>query len=630
MKRNNKSLFLLLLSSFAILGSCSPASSSTLESVPYIEDSNVKEASVYLGLFETKTYSPDDRLDFKVEVSDTTIVTYEEGAFKTNLKEGETLAKFISSTLTYNVTVVVKKDATVPAFTIENQELSVYKGTTYLLDTSLSYRDIDVNSYEHTIKVTKETNNGSSSVVVNGNSVAIEGLETGNDVYTIYTEFAGFTLSKSLSVSVKNNNGLVICGKNLVYDNLGPHYTISMYQYSSHKINLQNDIRVLKGGVEVPYSNLDFSFQDPSTLSLEEGFLVPYKSGKTSFMIATGGESIAVNVEIIKPVLGNYDFKLADEKFDLDMSVTATAEKRTFVSNEKNKKIVPIETSKDYQSVTKLFVNDKEIELDSSLVSFDASKKEATLSASLFGIENYGRQKVTMYLDASDFTDTYTCTIDFVTKYISTYTDMKTYFTQKSAKDVIYGQYILKNDLDGEGKEATGAWISLSPVNYSCGFRGIFDGDGHAIKNFKSSLFGFFIVIGNGAVLRNITFDEVHYNFKESGSLDRGFAMLGRFISGATFDNITINLALDSVTTRGDQDINGKLYSAGLICTEIFTYNVVRNMTIHAEGFDMVSIFGKQIPSTTFYNVHIYCKSLIYVGSDQSAVEGVTIHKDTL
>ena len=103
--------------------------------------------------------------------------------------------------------------------------------------------------------------------------------------------------------------------------------------------------------------------------------------------------------------------------------------------------------------------------------------------------------------------------------------------------------------------------------------------------------------------------------------------MLGRFISGATFDNITINLASNSVTT-GDNVRGGKLDSTGLLCTEIFTYNVVRNMTVHAEGFEMASIFGKQIPSTTFYNVNIYCKSLAYVGSDQSAVEGVTIHKD--
>lgn len=627
MKKHSKSLFLLLISSFALLGACSPASTSSgLESVPYEEEPNVKETSVYLGLFETKTYSPDDRLDFKVEVMDTSVVTYEEGAFKTNLKEGETLAKFVSNSFTYNVTVTVRKDATVPLFTTENQEISVYKGTTFALDTFLSYRDIDVNDYEHTVKVTKETSNGSSRVNVNGNSLAIEGLETGNDVYTVYTEFAGFTLSKSLSVSVKNNNGLVVCGKSLVYDNLGPHYTISMYRYSEHKINLQNDIRVLKGGVEVPYSNLVITFHDPSSLSLENGYLMPYKSGKTYFTIRAGEETITVNVEIVKPVLGNYNFSLSDEKFDLDMTVLATAEKRTFTANSSMNKVIPLTTETSYQNVTKLVVNEKEIPLDASKASYDASKKEVKLNASLFSIENYGRQKVTVYLDASEFTETYTCTIDFATKYLSTYADMSKYFTQKSAKDVIYGQYILKNDLDGEGREATGSWVSLNPINYSCGFRGIFDGAGHKIKNYKSSLFGFFILIGNGAVIKNVTFDDVHYSVKESGG-DRGLAMLGRFISGATFDNITINLASDSVTT-GDNVRGGKLDSTGLLCTEIFTYNVVRNMTVHAEGFEMASIFGKQIPSTTFYNVNIYCKSLSYIGSDQSAVEGVTIHKD--
>ena len=124
-----------------------------------------------------------------------------------------------------------------------------------------------------------------------------------------------------------------------------------------------------------------------------------------------------------------------------------------------------------------------------------------------------------------------------------------------------------------------------------------------------------------------MTLDNVHYHVKVDDKNDnRGEMILGRFISGATLDNITVNLASDSITSDSRAS-GGKLDSSGLFCTEVFTFNTVRNMTIHAEGFELASIFGKQIPNSTFFNVNIYCKSLAFIGSDQSQVDGVTIHQ---
>ncbi len=335
------------------------------------------------------------------------------------------------------------------------------------------------------------------------------------------------------------------------------------------------------------------------------------------------GESIEVSAEIYKPVMESYEIEVKEQRFDLDMSVASTSSSRTFESNASNSKKISIPSNGDYQEISRLVVNEKEIAFSSSSASYSPSEKVVSLSASLFTIENYGKQSVSVYLEAGDYTDVYTFTLDFVTKYITSYSQMKEYFTQKYAKDAIYGQYVLANDLDGEGKEATGSYISLGTVNYAYGFRGIFDGDGHSIKNYKSSLFGFFLVVGNGAIIRNVNFDDIHYQVKEKGGT-RGLAVLGRFILGATFDNLVFSLSSDSVTTD-DKAVGGKNDSTGILCTEIFSFNTVRNLTINAQGFELASVFGKQIPSTTFYNVNVYCKSLSYIGGNQSKLDGVTI-----
>ncbi len=622
MKKTSKAL-LLVASSFVLgLASCGSSSNGPKE-VPYSEDNGVKTDNVYLGLLEKKEYTPDSRLDFAVTLSDTSLATYEDGAFQSFFKEGTLTATFVSLSVTYEVSVIIAKDGTVPLFELETQNLSVYNGTTYLLDTSLSYRGADVKDYEHTIKVTKETNQGTSSIEVDGDSLKISGNSVGIDTYTVYTEFAGFVLSKTLEVSVKNNDGLVICGKNLVYDNLGPHYTISMYKYSENPISLKDDIRVLKGGKDVSYSNLSIVFADPSVLSMDGVNLLPHKSGKTSFTVTAEGESIEVSVEIYKPVMGNYDVEVAEQRFDLDMSVTSTASSRTFVSNSSNSKKIDIPAKAEYQEISKLVVNGTEIDFASSSASYSSSDKQVSFNASLFTIENYGKQSVSVYLDTSDYTDVYTFTLDFVTKYITTYSQMKEYFVQKYAKDAIYGQYILANDLDGEGKDATASYVDLGTVNYAYGFKGIFDGNGHSIKNYKSTIYGFFLVVGNGAIVRNVNFENIHYQVKETGG-SRGLSAFGRFISGATLDNLTFTLDDDSVTTNKDA-VGGKTDSTGILCTEVFTYNIVRNLTINAQGFELASVFGKQIPNTTFYNVKIYCASLKYIGSGQSKLDGVTI-----
>ena len=615
-------LSLLLASSVLTIASCSSSASGPKE-YPYEEDTSVKTDSVYLGFFETKAYSPSDDVAFQVTIADTSIVKYEDGAFVSAMKAGTTTASFRSSSLSYDVAVTVRNDGTVPSFNLETEELSVYKGATYKLDTSLFYRGLDMSEYETGLRAYCESDKACSQIAVDGSSLLVTASEIGTDVYTIYTEFAGINLSKTLTVSVKNNNGLVICGKNLVYDNNGPHYTISMYKYDESPISLKEDIVVLKGGLEVAYDALSVTFDDPATLSLNGELLAPKKTGKTFFTVSTGGESIKVGVEIYKPVLNAFDFEVANNRFDLDMSLEVTDQKERVYTANASKSLTFLIPARDarYENVSKVLVNGKEI--SAKFASFDGASNAITLQSGAFGIENYGKQEAVFYVDAADYTDTFTCTIDFVTKYLTAYKDLSTYFTQLSGKDTIVGQYILQNDLDGEGKDATGVYASLGVINYSCGFRGILDGNGFAIKNFKSTNYGIFLLVGNGATFKNLTFENVYYS-DALDNIGRGNAFFGRFVTGATFDNVTVRLSSDSVTNNPSA-VGGKTNSVGLFVTEVFNWCILRNVDIHAEGLDLPSLFGKNLASCSFYNVNLYANSLKFVGGSQTAVDGLNL-----
>lgn len=620
MKKKNVLALSFLLSAFSIIG-CSGVGEN-YSSVPYEEESNVVETSVYLGLCETKAYTPNAKLTFNVTIQDPTLLTYENGSFTSYETEGNTLATFTSDTLIYKVTVSIKKDSTVPDFTIETEELSLFNGTTYSLSTSLTYKNKEVAKEKYNIKVTKETATDFSEISLDGTSLNITGKAIGSETYTIYTEYIGFILSKTLTVNVKNYEGLVVCGRNLTYNELGPAYKISMYKYSENPVDLKEDISVFKAGVAVPFANLTITMGDTSILSLDGSKLVPHKSGDTFFSVTSGEETIKVWTNVYKPFMKDTEIDILDKTFDLDMSVKATTQERTFTPSATSKKVIKFPGTEVFTNVNKIEVDGKEIAFNASSVTYDASTRELTLPASMFKVENYGKQKIIVYMEGAETVSSFSFVLDFVTKYLTTYAEFAEFLVQKFAKDVISGQYILKNDLDAEGKTATGVWIS-GANDYSYGFRGVLDGAGHAIKNYRSSGYGLMICIGNGAVIKNIKLSNVFYRIKPEiggdGKQDnRGEAILGRFIGGATFEDIEISLDKDKSITTLEPFTGGPLDSTGLICTEVFQESVVRNMTIHAEGFDLLSIFGKNISNSKFYNINVYCKSLKYVGRDQN------------
>ena len=165
----------------------------------------------------------------------------------------------------------------------------------------------------------------------------------------------------------------------------------------------------------------------------------------------------------------------------------------------------------------------------------------------------------------------------------------------------IYGYYRLANNLlnvsDKINVVGSGDWKNADGQS---GFRGTFDGNDKTISGW-SSVNGLFGIVGQGAVIKNLTYTLTAYEV--SGTT------LARSITGATIENVTINVLL----AKPDVAINQE----GGVITGLMSKNTLyKNVTINAKGQDIDSLFGtsygnyKESNANTFVNCKVFAKSL--------------------
>ncbi|MCQ2742475.1 MAG: hypothetical protein MJ239_04165 [Bacilli bacterium] len=75
------------------------------------------------------------------------------------------------------------------------------------------------------------------------------------------------------------------------------------------------------------------------------------------------------------------------------------------------------------------------------------------------------------------------------------------------------GYYLLANDIDCTDVDFEAQTrvlgVGSTSIDGNCGFVGTFDGQGHVISNLKVAKGGLFLIIGNGAIVRNVGFKNV-------------------------------------------------------------------------------------------------------------------------
>ena len=214
--------------------------------------------------------------------------------------------------------------------------------------------------------------------------------------------------------------------------------------------------------------------------------------------------------------------------------------------------------------------------------------------------QKHGMQtlKVTVLKDGKYYAVTVKVLV--VTKAISTIDELTAAMTA-GTDNVVYGYYKLTRNVG-----SSEAWISVANngdwknADGSVGFRGTLDGSGFAVDG-AFGTHGLFGIIGNGAVVKNITFNVYYYQ--------NGRQTLARSITGATIEDVTINIKSVSGTLDATKE--------GGVITGLMSHTThYKNVTINAEGKDLDTLFGmsygnyKAEKANTFENCVVNAKSL--------------------
>ena len=210
-----------------------------------------------------------------------------------------------------------------------------------------------------------------------------------------------------------------------------------------------------------------------------------------------------------------------------------------------------------------------------------------------------------------------------VTKAISTIDELTAAMTA-GTDNVVYGYYKLTQNVG-----SSEAWISVANngdwknADGSVGFRGTLDGSGFAVDG-AFGTHGLFGIIGNGAVVKNITFNVYYYQ--------NGRQTLARSITGATIEGVTINIKSVSGTLDATKE--------GGVITGLMSHTThYKNVTINAEGKDLDTLFGmsygnyKAEKANTFENCVVNAKSLVGLVHSNgiipaAGIDGLTIKEN--
>ena len=234
--------------------------------------------------------------------------------------------------------------------------------------------------------------------------------------------------------------------------------------------------------------------------------------------------------------------------------------------------------------------------------------------------QKHGMQalKVTVEKDGKYYV--VTANVLVVTKAISTIDELTAAMTA-GTDNVVYGYYRLTQNVG-----SIEAWISVANngdwknADGSVGFRGTLDGNGFAVDG-AFGTHGLFGIIGNGAVVKNITFNVYYYQNNRQ--------TLARSITGATIEGVTINIK--SIYKTLDATAEGGVITGLMSHTTHY-----KNVTINAEGKDLDTLFGKSYgnykaeKANTFENCVVNAKSLAgLVHSNEiisaAGIDGLTI-----
>ena len=197
--------------------------------------------------------------------------------------------------------------------------------------------------------------------------------------------------------------------------------------------------------------------------------------------------------------------------------------------------------------------------------------------------QKHGNQTLSVIVQKNGTYYNVTTNVLVVTKMISDVNALTAALTPSEGSSVVYGYYRLAKDLSTGGWYSVGyaaKWSAAQRSNAEFGFRGTFDGNGKKITSwfYQDGLFG---VVGNGAVIKNLTIDNKQY-YGGNGNLN---TLFGYSMMGATMDTVTVN-----VLSGGRADIATEGACGLLTCLGGYG-NTLKSVTINAKGLEIDTLF---------------------------------------
>ena len=242
--------------------------------------------------------------------------------------------------------------------------------------------------------------------------------------------------------------------------------------------------------------------------------------------------------------------------------------------------------------------------------------------------QKHGNQTLSVIVQKDGTYYNVTTNVLVVTKMISDVNTLTAALTPIEGSSVVYGYYRLAKDLSTGGWYSVGyaaKWSAAQRSNAEFGFRGTFDGNGKKITSwfYQDGLFG---VVGNGAVIKNLTIDNKQY-YGGNGNLN---TLFGYSMMGATMDTVTVN-----VLSGGRADIATEGACGLLTCLGGYG-NTLKSVTINAKGLEIDTLFGtgcwftypEGYAQNTFENCAITAKSLIGLACTDNANKTVTPYEN--
>ena len=243
----------------------------------------------------------------------------------------------------------------------------------------------------------------------------------------------------------------------------------------------------------------------------------------------------------------------------------------------------------------------------------------------------HGEQTLTVTVEKDGQYTNYNKEVLIVTKEISSFNELKSVISCE-ANRAKFGYYRLTENIQSsdwftsEYADDSNVWNANLRSNPELGFRGTFDGNGKTISSwfYRGGLFG---VVGNGAVIKNLTINNKEYD----GNKGNRNVLFGYSMMGATVDNVTVNILKGGNNTLPDKDTSG-----GLL-TSLGGYgNTLKNVTINAKGLAIDTLFGtgcwftypKDYAPNTFENCFITAKSLVGLACTDNANKIVTPYEN--